>query len=121
MPFLTRSNERFLRSIFQMRCLAKEHRRQIAAHVFAEIQSLLETDDIVQLRQLRRQYQHERALLIYDGARDFSDPRYAAAVLIEQWAIARSEIIMRRSLVTEVLAERCCKTIEDFVRDNLVE
>jgi hypothetical protein len=121
MPILTGSTARFLRSMHQLRFLPEKHQQQIAAAVFAEIQPLLETDNLAALHQLRRRYQDERAVLIYDGARDFSDSRYAAAVLIEQWAIARAEIVMRRSLATEVLAERCCKAIEDFVRDNLIE
>jgi hypothetical protein len=120
MPILSGSTARFLRSMHQLRFLEQQRQQQIAAAVFAEIQPLLDTQDIVALHQLRRYYQDERAVLLYDGARDFSDSGYAAAVLIEQWAIARAEMIRPRSLAAEVLAERCCKAIEDFVRDNLV-
>ena len=105
----------------QLRFLAEQQQQQIAAAVFSEMRLLLGTSDLTALHQLRRHYQDERAILIYEGARDFSDSRYAAAALIEQWAIARSELLAPRSLAAEILAERCCKAIEDFVRDNLVE
>jgi hypothetical protein len=116
---LTGPTEQFLRSMCQIRSLGEEERQQIAAQVFAEIEPLVKTFDLSELRQLRRRFQDERALLIYEGARDFSDARYAVAVLIEQWAIGRAELITARSLITKIFAERRCKAIEDFVRDNL--
>jgi hypothetical protein len=121
MPFWIRNTERFFGSMLRLRSLPKGRQQQIAQTAFAAIQPSLGSMDINDLRQLRRRCQDERALLIYEGAREFTDARYAAAILVEQWALARLELIEARSLVTEILAERRRKAIEDFVRDNLPE
>jgi len=39
--------------------------------------------------------------------------------MIEQWAASKLENLTPRSLTHEVLAERCCRMIETFVRNNL--
>jgi hypothetical protein len=103
----------------QLRSLSEAHRRQIAEQVFAHIRPYLGSDDVDDLRELRRRAQDHRARLIYEGARDFSDLRFAGASLTEQWAVANIELICSRSPISQIFAERRCKAVEDFVRDNL--
>jgi len=105
----------------QIRSLAKVDRRQISEQVFAEIRPYLGSDDGDELQELRRRAQDQRAKLIYEGARHFADVQYAAVTMLEQWAIAKFELIVSRSALTHILAERRCKAVEDFLRDNLDE
>src|SRR5215216_6002482 len=109
--FLIGPTQRFLREMEQLRSLSDAHRRQIAEQVFAHIRPHLASDDADDLRELRRRAQDQRARLIYEGARDFSDFRFAGATLAEQWAVAKIESIGSRSPITEILAERRSKAI----------
>lgn len=86
--------------------------------VFSEIRPHLGAR-AVELRELRRRAQDRRALLLYEGARDITDSRFAAALLTEQWAIASRELLVSRGAITRILAQRRCNAIEQFVRDHL--
>lgn len=117
--FLVSQTQRFWRQMEQIRLLPKAHRSRIAEQIFREIRPYLERADADDLRELRRHAQERRAILLYAGARDFTDVRFAEATIIEQWALARMELNVSRSLTEDVLAERCLNAIEDFVRNNL--
>jgi hypothetical protein len=120
-PFLVSPTQRFLRHMQQVRCFPQERRRQIALQVLADIRPYLDVRNAGDLQELRRNAQEQRATLIYAGARDFTDVRFAAATMTEQWALARMKSVATWSLATEVLAERICKAVEEFLRDNLPE
>jgi hypothetical protein len=119
--FLVGPTQRLLRLLGQLRLLADGDRAEIAAQVVAVIRPCLATEDADELRQLRRDVQDARAALIYEGARDFSDLRFAVVTLAEQWAAARLEQTSSRSVAGSVLGEQRCKMIEDFLKDNLPE
>jgi hypothetical protein len=89
--------------------------------VFAGVRPYLDIRNAGDLQELRRNAQEQRATLIYAGARDFTDVRFAAATITEQWALARMKSVATWSLATEVLAERICKAVEEFLRENLPE
>ena len=121
MPFLARATERFLRSMDHVRSLAEEQRRVIAAKVLADIEPLLNTGDPQELRELRHRAQDQRATLIYEGARDVTDAEFASATMTEQWALAKIELITSLSIIAQILAERRCDAIENFIRENLTD
>jgi hypothetical protein len=118
-PFLVSPTQRFLRHMQEVRSFPQERRRRIAVQVFADIRAYLDVRNAGDLQELRRNAQERRATLIYAGARDFTDVRFAAATIIEQWALARMKSVATWSLATEVLAERICRAVEDFLRENL--
>jgi len=115
-PALIGSTRRLLRQLENAGLLPREHRARIARGVFAAIGPHTETNDAHELRQLRRRAQDDRARLMYTGARDFSDVQFAVATLVEQWAVAKMELIAPRS--NDVLAQRRCQAIEEFARRN---
>ena len=115
------STKRFSHLLEQARSMPEQHRQQIAVDLFLQSKDLLDTQDADELKAVRHRAQDDRARLIYDGARDFTDARFAVATIIEQWAIARGELISPRFLTSGLLAQRRCTAIEKFIRDNLPE
>jgi hypothetical protein len=120
-PLLHGPTQRFLRQVEYLGSLPLAHRHDVAVAVYASIQPYLGDAGFSALEALRRSAQDQRAELIYAGARDYDDVQFAAASIVEQWARARSALCAARPLEMRILAERCCETIERFVRDNLPE
>jgi hypothetical protein len=103
--FLLRSTQRFFHEMQRIRSLPKMQRTRIAIGVLADIRPYLQIEDAGDLQELRRYAQERRALLTYEGARDFTDVRFATATMTEQWAIAKSQLVASRSLAMDILAE----------------
>jgi hypothetical protein len=110
---------RFLQAMEQVRLLPAQQRRQIAADVYSEIKPLVGTRNADQLGGCAQAAQDERWRLTASGVREITDVRFARAAIAEQWMLAQLQLLRPASPVVEVLAERRCRAIEDFVSDNL--
>jgi len=117
--FVAGSIERLSRQLDQIGLLPQAQRSTVARDVFLAIRTHLQSKEVKELRELRRRVQDKRAILIYQGARDFTNLHFAAATMIDQWAASKLESLTSPSLTHEVLAERRCRMIDKFVQENL--
>jgi hypothetical protein len=53
--------------------------------------------------------------------RGITDAEFASATMTEQWALAKIELITSLSITAQILAERRCDAIENFIRENLTD
>ena len=117
--FVSAPTVRFLRAMKQVSLLAAAQRWKIAIDVSSQIKSLVGSRDIDELRRCAQMAQGERWRLISSGIREMIDPRFARTAIAEQWLLARIELVHPTSPVAEILAERRCRIVEDFLLDNL--
>lgn|SRR6266540_3555112 len=117
--FMSAPTVRFLQAMEQVRLLPAAQRREIAVEVYSEIKPLVGSRNTDQLGRRAQVAQDERWRLISSGVREFTDVRFACTAIAEQWVLARLDLLRPASPVAEALAERRCRIIEDFVRDNL--
>jgi hypothetical protein len=101
-----------------LRLLPPSHRVQVAEHIYAEIWPYLSCTDVDELRELRRYAQDQRAILLYEGARDLTHVRFAGLTLVEQWARAKIDSQASQVVGDIIFAERRLVDIEAFVQDN---
>jgi hypothetical protein len=102
-----------------LKTLSPRKRRRIAASIYSHIKPLVASDESDELRIAAQSAQEERWRLISRGISEISDERFAASAIAEQWLRARLEQIRVQSPVSEILAERRCRAVEQFVRSNL--
>jgi len=117
--FVSAPTVRFLQTMKELRLLPSTQQRKIAADVYGEIKPLIGTRDIDELRRAAQAAQDERWRLVSRGTRAMTDVGFATVVVTEQWLLAQREVIHASSPVAEVLAEKRCGAIEDFIRDNI--
>jgi len=116
--FVSAPTVRFLNVMEQIGLLPTPQRRNIAADVYSAIAPLTGSVDRDHLRRCARALQDERWRLISSGVADIDNVRFVRATIFEQWLRAQLELLGSASPVTEILAERRCRAIEQFVREN---
>jgi len=117
--FASAPTVRFLKIMDQVEQLEPTKRRRIAASIYTQIKPFVASDEPDQLRIAAQSAQDQRWRLISQGISEISDERLAPPAIAEQWLRARLESIRAPSPVAEILAERRCGAIEQFLRNNL--
>jgi len=117
--FVSAPTVRFLNAMEQVCLLPVPQRRNIAADVYSAIAPLTGSVDRDHLRRCAQACQAERWRLIAAGVSDMADIHFARILITEQWLLARLELLSPASPVMEILAERRCRAVEAFVRDNI--
>src|SRR3954463_9588541 len=115
--FVSAPAVRFLKTLELAGLLPSPQRQAIAAGLSGAIASLARTD-FDQLQRCARALQDERWRLISSGISTIADVTFARVTICEQWLRARLEVLRPTSPITEILAERICRAINEFVRDN---
>jgi len=113
--FVSAPTVRFLRALDQLGLLPATQRRKIAAAVYAAIKPLVGSRDLDELRCAALDAQAERWRLISGGINELSD-----VAITEQWLLGQVDLVRAASPVAEVLAEKRCAAIENFIRDNIM-
>src|SRR3954452_15805482 len=108
---------RFLKALELVGMLPSPQRQAIAAGISGATVSLAGTD-FDHLQGCARALQDERWRLISSGISTIADVAFARVTICEQWLRARLEVLRPTSPVTEILADRICRAVEEFVRDN---
>ena len=116
--FVSAPTVRFLNAMEQVRLLPALQRRNIAADVYSAIAPLTGSTEFDHLRRCARALQDERWRLISSGVVDIANVRFARATIVEQWLRGQLELLGSVSPVTEILAERRCRAVEQFIREN---
>jgi hypothetical protein len=94
-------------------------RRKIAAYVYSAISQFADKRQLDHLRRCAQACQAERWRLIAAGVCDIADVHFARTMITEQWLLARLELLSPASPVREILAERRCRAVEEFIRGNI--
>jgi hypothetical protein len=117
--FASAPTVRFLKLMERVEDLEPKKRRRVAASIYSRIKPLVSSDEPDELRTAAELAQAERWRLISQGISEIADERFAPAAIAEQWLRARLENIRAQSPVAEILAERRCRAVEQFLRNNL--
>jgi hypothetical protein len=114
--FLSAPTERFLGVLKRLGALPAGERMQIAAAVRARIGQLFDSSDADELRRVAQAAQDERWRSIYDGSSGPTDVGFASVLLVEQWALAKREVLDSASPIAATLAQRRRAAVEAFVQ-----
>jgi hypothetical protein len=95
-----------------------EQRGKIAADVSTAISELADERNLDHLRLCAQACQAERWRLVAAGANDLANVHFARVMITEQWLLARVELLSPGSPIREILAERRCRAVEEFVRGS---
>jgi hypothetical protein len=115
--FVSAPAVRFLKTLGLVGLIPAPQRQAIAADISGAIASLAGRD-FDHLQCCARALQDERWLLISSGISTIADVAFARVTILEQWLRARLEVLRPGSPITEILAERICRAVDEFVCDN---